>query len=107
MTFSLFAEIFVCVLAVFGVYYIFRDFVAWCLPRKHISLGVHATCDKSEYELYLELREAALISESNSDSFRPPVLLVDYELSQKELEKLNETGAPVYVFYRGKSEQYR
>ncbi len=104
MDISLFAEICVCVLAVFGVYYIFRDFVAWCLPRKHISLGVHAALDKSEYELYLELREAALISESNSDSFSAPVLLVDCEVTQKELEKLTETGAPVYVYYRGNSE---
>ena len=104
MTFSLFFEICVCVFAVFGVYYIFRDFVVWCLPKKHISLGVHATGEKMEYELYLELREAALISDSSSDSFRPPVLLVDCELTQKELEKLTETGAPVYVYYRGKSE---
>ena len=32
------------------------------------------------------------------------MLLVFETMNDKELEKLTETGAPVYVYYRGKSE---
>ena len=93
------AEIFICVLAVWGLYCIFRAFVAWCLPKKNISIAVHTTKEESEYELYSSLKEAQLISDTKSGVSREPVILVDEAVSDEELEKISDTGCTTYLNY--------
>ena len=111
MSFSEIAEIIVCVLAVWGVYCIFSSFVAWCLPRQNVSLGVHAKREQSELELYNSLREAQLLAENSSELSRRPVVLVDFTMTENELKKIVDTGCAVYLQYdtkeRGRSEDYR
>ena len=99
MAFSEIMEIFVCVLAVWGVYCILRSFVAWCLPKGDISLAVHARGEQSEYELYCALREAQLITDSRTEFSCEPVVLVDEFVTSEELEKISESGAYIYLSY--------
>lgn len=99
MDFSEIAEIFVCVLAVWGVYCIFRSFVAWCLPKNNISIAVHTTRQEPEYELYTSLKEARLISESNRDLSSDPVILVDGAVTDEELQIISDTGCATYLNY--------
>ena len=107
MSFSEFAEIFVCVLAVVGVYCIFSSFVSWCLPKGNVSLGVHATREQTEFELYNSLREAQLLAEGSSDMSRRPVVLVDWEMTENDLEKITDTGCAVYLRYDTKRKRQK
>ena len=99
MDFSEIAEIFICVLAVWGLYCIFRAFVSWCLPKKNISIAVHTTREETEYELYTSLKEAQLISEGKAGVSGSPVILVDEAVSDEELEKISDTGCATYLNY--------
>jgi hypothetical protein len=97
MAFSEIAEIFICVLAVWGVYCIFRSFVLWCLPHKNISVALHTDATQSEYELYCSLRQAQLVCESKTEFSSTPVILIDGDAPDGELERLSDTGVPVYI----------
>ena len=99
MRFSEIAEIFVCVLAVWGAYCIFRAFVSWCLPKSNISIAVHTTHDESEYELYTSLKEAHLFTEGKCDLSGEVVILVDGAVTDEELEKIADTGCATYLNY--------
>ena len=100
MTMAEIAEIFVCVLAVWGLYCILRSFVSFFTDRSNIVLGVYFKGEQSPYDFYCSLRSASLITERKNLFSRRPVALADEFLSAEELQELSNSGTDVYLNYR-------
>ena len=99
MTMAEIAEIFVCVLAVWGLYCILRSIVSFFTDRSKITLGVYFD-GESTYDFYCALRSATLITERKNIFSRHPVALTDEPLSDAELEELSKLGTDVYLNYK-------
>ena len=100
MTMAEIAEIFVCVLAVWGLYCILRSVVSFFTDRSNIALGVYFEGERSTYDFYCALRSASLITERKNLFSRRPVALTDEFLSEDELQELTNSGTDVYLNYR-------
>ncbi|MBE6695475.1 MAG: hypothetical protein E7587_03385 [Ruminococcaceae bacterium] len=100
MTIAEIAEIFVCVLAVWGLYCILHSVVSFFADRSKISLGVYFDTEQSTYDFYCSLRSATLITERKNAFKGPPVALTDELLSDTELKELSDLGTDVYLNYK-------
>lgn len=100
MTMAEIAEIFVCVLAVWGLYCILRSVVSFFTDRSKMSIGVYFDSEQSTYQFYCALRSATLITERKDLFTHRPVALTDEFLSDDELKKLSDLGTDVYLNYK-------
>ena len=97
MTIAEIAEIFVCVLAVWGFYCILRSVAALFTDTKKVSVGVNYDDEQTVYEIYCEIKAAELLVERKTMFKRPPVILSDIPLSEQRLEELSKLGTKIYI----------
>ena len=100
MTIAEIAEIFVCVLAVWGLYCILRSVVSFFTDRSKMSIGIYFDAEQDTYDFYCALRSASLITERKNAFKRQPVALTDELLSDTELQELSDLGTDVYLNYK-------
>ena len=100
MTIAEIAEIFVCVLAVWGLYCILRSVVSFFTDRSKMALGVYFDGEQSTYDFYCALRSAELITDRKNAFTRHPVALTDEFLTDAELQELSKLGTDIYLNYK-------
>ncbi len=92
-----FAEMIVCILAVFGVYAILcRVLAVFCRGEK-LSYALHIENDAEARALADDgIREAMLMTESENGRLLPPVILLNAPLGEEMLERLRGYGYRIY-----------
>lgn len=92
-----FAEMIVCILAVFGVYAILCRLLALFCRGEKLSYALHIANDK-EAEVLADdgVREAILLTESENGRLMPPVILLDEALEDATLARLRDYGYRIY-----------
>ena len=96
MTVAELAEIFVCVLAVWGLYCILRSIAGFFVNRNKMSVGVHIEPNQDVYELVCAVKSAQLLTDKKSVFEQPPVLLSDVNISRTEIEEYKRLGVDIY-----------
>ncbi len=92
-----FAEMIVCILAVFGVYGILCRVLAFFCRGEKLSYALHIENDAEAEALASDaIREAMLMTESENGRLLPPVILLNAPLPKESVERLRGYGYRIY-----------
>ena len=93
MGFTEFAEIVICVFAVYGVYALLCRIISHGCYRGDFSVAVHLL-EKNEVED--AVRRAIILTEAQNGRMKSPVLLLEEPPSADESEALTKCGCRLY-----------